>query len=135
MFLGASVKCLTLAQVVISQFVGFSPMLGSVHSSEPEACFGFCVSLSNAPPPLALSLKKKKKKKSSILKWMPQASRYPTCQTYNQNHFYGPEFYIQLANYFPRGAVGVPLGICPLVFDFLEHQALTSVQSHRKQYA
>ena len=56
------VKRLTSAQVMISRFVGSSPALGSVDSSEPGACFGFCVSPSlSAPPLLALSLSVSKK--------------------------------------------------------------------------
>ena len=53
-----SVTCLTLAQVMISQFMGSSPMLGSVLTAqEPGTCFGFCVCVSlSAPPPLVLSL-------------------------------------------------------------------------------
>ena len=41
-----SVKHLTLAQVIILQFVGLSPVSGSVQTAEPGACFGFYVSLS-----------------------------------------------------------------------------------------
>ena len=40
-----SVDPLTLAQVMISQLVGSSPVSGSV-LSEPGSCFRFCVSLS-----------------------------------------------------------------------------------------
>ena len=47
MFWGAwvvkSVECPTSAQVMISHFVGSSPMSGSADSSDREACFGFCV--------------------------------------------------------------------------------------------
>ena len=51
-----SVKRLTLAQVTISQIHGLEPGAGlRADSSEPGACFGFCVSLS-APPLLILSL-------------------------------------------------------------------------------
>ena len=41
----------TSAQVMVLQFVGSSPSLGSVLTScsEPGACFGFCVSLSLSP--------------------------------------------------------------------------------------
>ncbi|EFC50898.1 hypothetical protein NEISUBOT_05679, partial [Neisseria subflava NJ9703] len=48
----------TLAQVMILQFVVSSPMSGFVaDSSEPGACFRFCVSLSlSAPPTLMLCL-------------------------------------------------------------------------------
>ena len=41
-----SVGRLTSAQVMISRFVSSSPASGSADSSEPGACFGFCVSLS-----------------------------------------------------------------------------------------
>ena len=43
-----SVKHLTLAQVMISQFLSSSPASGSVLNTcpEPGACFGFCVLLS-----------------------------------------------------------------------------------------
>ena len=58
-----SVKPLTSAPVMISQLVSSSPALGSgltARSSEPGACFDFCVSLSLSTPPLpqlcALSL-------------------------------------------------------------------------------
>ena len=54
-----SVKPLTLAQGMISRFVGSSPLLGSVLTacSEPGTCFRFCVSLSLCPSPVhALSL-------------------------------------------------------------------------------
>ena len=71
-----SVKCLTLAHVMILRFVGSSPMVGlCADDSEPGACFGFCVSLSLCPSPahtLSLflkneyTLKNKKKKKT----WM-----------------------------------------------------------------
>ena len=59
------VKRLTSAQVMISQFVGLSPTMGSVltaQSLEP-ACFGFCVSVSLCPSPahaVSLSLSKNK---------------------------------------------------------------------------
>ena len=55
-----SVEHPTSAQIVVSQFVCSSPALGSVltNSSEPGACFRFCVSLSPSPahalPPLSL---------------------------------------------------------------------------------
>ena len=52
-----SVKCLNLAQVMISQFMSLSSTSGFVlaDSSKPGACFGFCVSLSvSAPPPFML---------------------------------------------------------------------------------
>ena len=54
-WMAQSVKCLSSTQVMISQFMGSSP----VHS-EPGACFRFCVSLSLCPSPthtLCLSLK------------------------------------------------------------------------------
>ena len=58
-----SVKCLTSAQFMISQFVSSSPAWGlCAASSEPGACFGFCVSLSHCPSPAracSLSLKNK----------------------------------------------------------------------------
>ena len=41
-----SVKHPTSAQVMISRFVGSSPVSGSVLTTQPGACFGFCVSLS-----------------------------------------------------------------------------------------
>ena len=41
-----SVKPQTSAQVTISRSVGLSPALGSVLTAQPEAYFGFCVSLS-----------------------------------------------------------------------------------------
>ena len=58
-----SVKRLTsgqvTAQVMISRFASLSTALGCAGSSEPGACFRFCVSLSlSAPPTLALSLSK-----------------------------------------------------------------------------
>ena len=56
--LGSSVKCPTLTQVMISQFVGLSPTSGSADSSDPGACLRFCISISLAPPPLALCLSK-----------------------------------------------------------------------------
>ena len=46
---------MTLAQVIISQFVSLSPTSGCADSSEPGACFRFCLPLS-APPPLTLCL-------------------------------------------------------------------------------
>ena len=54
------VKCLTLAQVMISQFVGLSPTSGSVltaQSLEPasDSCLSLSLSLS-VPPPLTLSI-------------------------------------------------------------------------------
>ena len=61
------VKCLTSAQVMISQFVSSS----CADSSEPGTCFGFCVSFSLCPSlvctltltlSLSLSLKNEKKK-------------------------------------------------------------------------
>ena len=54
-----SVKHPTSAQVMISWFVGWSPVPSSVLtglSVESGAWLGFCVSLSLAPPPLALFL-------------------------------------------------------------------------------
>ena len=48
------------AQVMISQFVGSSPVSGSVLTAQPGACFGFCVSLSLCPSPAhTLSLSQK----------------------------------------------------------------------------
>ena len=58
--LGVSVKCLILAQVMISQFVSLSPTLGcmlTAQSLEPASDSVF-PSLS-APPPLMLSLSQK----------------------------------------------------------------------------
>lgn len=50
----------TLAQVIISRFMGLSPIGLCAHSSEMEACFRFCVSLSFCPSPAhALSLSQK----------------------------------------------------------------------------
>ena len=56
-----SLKRPTLAQVMISQFVGSSPASGSVLTAQGAgACFGFCVSLSLCPSPAhALSLSQK----------------------------------------------------------------------------
>ena len=52
-----SVKPPTLAQVMISRSVSSSPVSGCADSSEPGACFGFCVSLSLClSPARALSL-------------------------------------------------------------------------------
>ena len=52
-----SVDCPTLAQVIISQFVGLSPIGLCANSAGPGACFGFCVSFSLfATPLLVLSL-------------------------------------------------------------------------------
>ena len=43
-----SVKCPTLAQVMVSWVRGFEPRVGlCADSSEPGACFRFCVSLSH----------------------------------------------------------------------------------------
>ena len=56
---GASVKCLTLVQVMTSWSVGLQSVGSSsfADSSEPGACFGFCVSHSLCPyPALSLSL-------------------------------------------------------------------------------
>ena len=50
----------TLARGVISWFMRLSPVSGSADSSEPGACFRFCVSLSLCPSltcALSLSLK------------------------------------------------------------------------------
>ena len=62
-----SVKRPTLAQVMISQVHEFEPHVGlCADSSEPEAYFRFCVSLSLLPSPalsLSLSLKNKHLKK------------------------------------------------------------------------
>ena len=46
------------AQVMISQVRKFKPCVGlCANSSEPRACFGFCVCVSlSAPPPLMLHL-------------------------------------------------------------------------------
>ena len=41
----------TSAQVMISEFLNSSPALGCADSSEPGACFGFCVALSVCPLP------------------------------------------------------------------------------------
>ena len=65
-----SVKCLTLAQVVISRFVGSSPASGSVLTAQSLEPASDSVSLS-APPllTLCLSLKNKetlKKKKGNV---------------------------------------------------------------------
>ena len=49
-----SVKHPTLAQVMNSWFVGWSPMWGSANSSECGACFGFCFSLSLSVPLLLM---------------------------------------------------------------------------------
>ena len=48
----------TSAQIMVSQFVSSSPVSGSVltNSSEPGACFGFCISLSLSPPSPAHAL-------------------------------------------------------------------------------
>ena len=55
-----SVKCPTSAEVMISQFVGSSPVSVSVltaQSPEPGACLRFCVFFSlPVPPPLVLCL-------------------------------------------------------------------------------
>ena len=64
------VKCLTSAQVMISQFMNLSPVSGSVltaKSLEPASdsvslCLSVCLSVSlslSAPPPLTLSLSQK----------------------------------------------------------------------------
>ena len=45
-----SVKLPTLAQVMISWFMGSSPTLGSVLTAQSLACFRFCVSLSLSFP-------------------------------------------------------------------------------------
>ena len=55
-----SVKHPTWAQVIITQFVGSNPVSVSVDTSEPRACFRFCLSLFLCPSPahtLSLSLK------------------------------------------------------------------------------
>ena len=56
-----SVKCQSSAQVVKLGVCGFEPHIGPcTDSSEPGACFRFCVSLPLCPSPVcALSLKKK----------------------------------------------------------------------------
>ena len=70
---------LTSAQVMISRFVGSSPVLDSVPTAwntEPGTCFGFCISLSFSGPPCSQSVslktkintKKKKKKKDMTTK-------------------------------------------------------------------
>ena len=54
-----SVKHPTSAQVMISRLVSLSPIGLCADSSEPEACFGFSVSLSLHPSPshaLSMSL-------------------------------------------------------------------------------
>ena len=54
-----------VAQVVISLLVSSSPAAGSVltaRSSEPGACFGFCLLLAASPPACSLSLSNVKKK-------------------------------------------------------------------------
>ena len=52
-----SLKCLTLAQVMISLFVGSSPMSGSVLTAQSLEPASDSVSPSlSAPPPLSLSL-------------------------------------------------------------------------------
>ena len=56
-----SVELPTSAKVMISQLMSLSPTLGSVLSSEPGACFGFCVSLSLPQPARILSLSLSKK--------------------------------------------------------------------------
>ena len=60
-----STERITLAQVMISQFMGLNPMSGSellAQSLEPAACFRFCVFLSLfAPTFLVLSLSLKNK--------------------------------------------------------------------------
>ena len=68
-----SVKLLTSAQVMISQFVGSSPTLGSMLTAQglDGACFRFCVSLSLCTFPahvlsLCLSLSKIKKALKSV---------------------------------------------------------------------
>ena len=66
-----SVKCPALAQVMISQFMGSSPMSGSVltaQSLEP-ASDSVCPSLS-VPPPLALSLSVSQKMNKSLKKFL-----------------------------------------------------------------
>ena len=62
------VKRQTSGQVMIFQSVCWSPASGSVltHSSEPGACFGFCLSFSLCPSPARiLSLKNKYLKKKT----------------------------------------------------------------------
>ena len=66
-WMAQSVKCLTSAQVMISGHE-FEPRIGlCADSSEPGACFTFCVSLSLCPSPahalsLSLSLSQKMNK-------------------------------------------------------------------------
>ena len=55
------VKCLTLAQVMISQFVSSSPLSGSLLSAQSLLCI-LCPPLS-LPLPHTLALKNKQKKK------------------------------------------------------------------------
>ena len=55
------IKCLTLAQVVISQFMGSSPASGSVGTAWSLEPALDCVSPLSAPPLLMLCLTLKKK--------------------------------------------------------------------------
>ena len=63
-----SVKCLTLAQVMISQFEGSSPALGSVLTAQSLEPASDSVSLSLCPSPAcAVSLSKIKKIKKKYI--------------------------------------------------------------------
>ena len=73
-----SVKHPTSAQVMVSRSVGFRPRIGlCADSSEPGACFGFCVSFS-LPLPCSCSVsvsKINKLKKKKCTETLPQCKR------------------------------------------------------------
>ena len=86
------VKHPTLAQVMISQFMGSSPMSGSVLTAQSLEPASNSVSPSvSAPSLLMLSLslskinklKKKKKQKLSVLRTAVPCASSPTCHTPN----------------------------------------------------
>ena len=56
-WMAQSVECLTLAEVMISQFMGLSPASGSVRTAQSQEPVWDSVSPSfSAPPPLTLPL-------------------------------------------------------------------------------
>ena len=82
-WMAQSVKRLTSAQVMILWFMSLSPASGCVDSSEPEACFGFWVSVCLYPIPiLSLSLKTTqtlKKKKPEPRSSSSSVARFVWC--------------------------------------------------------
>ena len=74
-----SVKCLTSAQVSMSRFEGLIPVVRPyADSSEPGACFRFCVSLSLYFYPLMFCLSLPIKNKHFRGAWVAQSVKQPT---------------------------------------------------------